>query len=87
MSSVVVFKGKRREEILVIGDIRILYSHDDVFIEDFYTYRKIKQYAIYDMNGNLLETNIDGCSEPLKSIYNDNIKVIKLIIKEFGVDV
>lgn len=79
---------KKREEMLVMGSIRVSYSWDDVLLEDFFE-DKNHPYAIYDRRGNLLDTNLnysEGCL-PMWNLYSENINAINYIIEKFGVDI
>lgn len=87
MSNVVKFKGKKREEYLRRGSERVSFSKNDILVEDFFEDRG-HPYAIYDLNGNLLETNLRGCRHStLQTLYNLHSEAIKAVIDEFGVDV
>ena len=77
--------NKKRDELYTIGSIRITYSLDDVLIEDF-IYDMVHPYVIYDMYGNVTETNINGCEKPFWNMYTKEIDTIKEVIAEFGVD-
>lgn len=86
MSSV-VFKGKKREEYIRRGSQRVSFSDKDILVEDFYEDRN-HPYAIYSLQGQLLETNLRGCeNSSLQTLYNRHSKAIIHLIKEFGVDV
>ena len=87
MSTVVRFKGKKREEYIRYGSQRVSFSEDDILVEDFYE-DKNHPYAIYNLHGKLLETNLRGCkNSSLQTLYNKHSKAILHLIKEFGVDV
>lgn len=87
MSSVVRFKGKKREEYIRRGSQRVSFSENDILVEDFYE-DKDHPYAIYSLSGKLLETNLKGCkNSSLQTLYNNHSKAIIHLVKEFGVDV
>ena len=86
MSNVVVFKGKRREEMMVRGTERVSYSYDDILLEHFFE-DEGHPYAIYDRKGNLLETNIKTNGKPFWYLYTEIIGSANAVINEFGVDV
>jgi hypothetical protein len=51
-------RNKRRKEISLRDSLRVCISKNDILIEDFYGYPN-NPYAVYDYEGNLLETNSD----------------------------
>ena len=73
--------NKQRKEFQVLNLMRISYSLDDILIEDFID-QKGHPYAIYNLDGKLLETNV----EPNTFIkeYKDNIKFLLYIINKYG---
>jgi len=80
--------NKKREELLIMDGMRISYSYDDVLVEDFYM-DKGHPYAVYDLFGNLLETNMLASEFPnaLSIMYQENIYAIRVLIQKFGVDI
>ena len=73
--------GKKRKEYQVLNLTRISYSLDDVLFEDFID-QKVHPYAIYDLKGNLLETNVEVGT--FQKEYDDNIKFLLYIIGKYG---
>ena len=49
-------RDKKRQEISLRDGLRVCLSKNNILIEDFYP-SKDNPYAVYDYNGNLLETN------------------------------
>lgn len=86
MSNVVIFKGKRREEMMIRGTERVSYSYEDVLLEDFFEDDN-HPYALYDRKGNLLDTNITGQEKPMWYLYTEIINSVNAVINEYGVDV
>lgn len=77
--------NKKRDELYTIGTMRVSYSAKDVMIEDFIDEKK-HPYVIYDMNGNIIDTNINNCDKPFWNVYCKEIETIKEVIEEFGVN-
>lgn len=74
---------KKRNEFQVLNAMRISYSLDDILIEDFID-QKDHPYAIYDFNGNILETNVAEGTFAID--YNDNVEFLKFIINKYGME-
>ena len=51
-------RNKKRKEISLRDGLRVCISKNDILIEDFYG-SPDNPYAVYDYEGNLLETNDD----------------------------
>lgn len=74
---------KKRNEYWVLNGMRISYSLDDILIEDFID-QKNHPYAIYDFNGNILETNVTEGTFAID--YNNHADFLKYIIGKYGMD-
>lgn len=72
---------KKRAEFLQMNAMRISYSLDDVLIEDFID-QKEHPYSIYDLNGNLLETNTE--TNMFTLVFNKYADTLKAIIAKYG---
>ena len=71
---------KGRRPLVVYGSMRATYTKDDVLLEDFFE-QKDHPYTLYDLNGNVKETNLD-CEKPMLSFYEWVIKAALYIIGE-----
>lgn len=58
---------KGRRPLVVEGSVRVTYTRDSILIEDFIE-QKDHPYVLYDLNGNVKETNID-CKKPMYETY------------------
>lgn len=76
---------RRREELFLRSDTRVSYSNNDILIEDFY-HSQNHPYAIFDMNGNLLETNNED-KDLFRGLLNQNLCRIVYLINKYGVEV
>lgn len=76
-------RRKKRVEYWVLNGMRISYSLDDVMFEDFID-QKGHPYAIYDMNGNVLETNVEV--NAFRIDYDKHIDFIKYMISQYGLE-
>ena len=74
---------KKRNEFQVLNAMRISYSLDDILIEDFID-QKNHPYAIYDFNGNILETNVEEGTFAID--YNKHAEFLKYIVGKYGME-
>lgn len=77
----------KRKELLVLGSERVSYSRKDVLVEDFFEDRN-HPYALYDLKGNLLKTNIKVEKEgdlPLFELYKRSLRAVLGNIKRGNV--
>lgn len=70
---------KDRRPLLVEGSTRVTFTKDDILIEDFIEMRK--HHYVFDLNGNVLETNMD-CEKSMIEVYEWVYKTALYLIQE-----
>ena len=74
-----------REELFLRDDLRLSISYYDVLIEDFYSSQN-HPYAIFNMKGELLETNQED-TNMFTNLFLKYFYKVQYQINNFGVEV